>query len=126
MKIKVFQTNPNGKIEFTPAELEKLLNDTYEEGQRNCNCRSHITWTAPYLNQPMCYQDEKTIITSATNNDESACECANPQRKAYTATFNINSEDAKEMSKHIDEIIKNATARIDNDAFSKLAKELNF
>ena len=25
MKIKVFQTNPNGKIEFTPAELEKLL-----------------------------------------------------------------------------------------------------
>jgi hypothetical protein len=126
MKIKVFTPNHSGKIEFTPAELEKLLNEVYTDGQNNCNCGKTITWTNPYLNQPMCYQDEKTIATSATSNDESACECANPQRKAYTATFNINSEDAKEMSKHIDEIIKNATARIDNDAFSKLAKELNF
>jgi hypothetical protein len=30
------------------------------------------------------------------------------------------------MSKHINEIVKNVTAKIDNDAFSKLAKELNF
>ena len=112
MKIKVFQTNPNGKIEFTPAELEKLLNDTFAEGQKECNCNKSITWTNPYLNQPMHYQDE------------SACECANPQRKAYTATFNINPEDAKEMSKHIDNIIK--TVAEDNTVFSKLAKELNF
>ena len=126
MKIKVFTPNERGKIEFTPAELEKLLNDTYAEGQRNCNCGTNITWTNPYLNQPMCYQDEKTITTCASSNDESACECANPQRKAYTATININSEDAKEMSKHIDEIIKNAAAKMDNDAFSRLAKELNF
>ena len=126
MTVKVFTPNHSGKIEFTPAELEKLLNEVYEDGQNNCNCGKTITWTNPYLNQPMYYQDEITITTSATSNDESACECANPQRKAYTATININSEDAKEMSKHIDEIIKNATARIDNDAFSKLAKELNF
>ena len=126
MKIKVFQTNPNGKIEFTPAELEKLLNDTFAEGQKECNCNKTITWTNPYLTQPLYYQDEKTTTTCASSNDEGACECANPQRKAYTATININSEDAKEMSKHIDEIIKNAVARIDNDVFSKLAKELDF
>ena len=126
MKIKVFQTNSNGKIEFTPAELEKLLNDIYEEGQRNCNCRSHITWTNPYLSPTSYYQDVEGITTCATSNDENTCERAIPHSKTYTTTININSEDAKEMSKHIDEIIKNTTARIDNDAFSKLAKELNF
>lgn len=108
MKIKVFQTNYNGKIEFTPAELEKLLNDIYEEGQRNCNCGSHITWTNPYT-------------TPYITNE--------PNLTPYTVTTTLNSSDAKEISKHIDEVIKNATARtarIDNDAFSKLAKELNF
>ena len=105
MKIKVFQTNPNGKIEFTPAELEKLLNDTYEEGQRNCNCGSHITWTAPYTT-PLAANDSNSNF--------------------YTATATLGSNDAKEISKRIDEVIKNATAKIDNDAFSKLAKELNF
>lgn len=34
MSIKVFQTNANGKIEFTRCELEKLLNETYDEGYR--------------------------------------------------------------------------------------------
>lgn len=128
MKIKVFTPNANGKIEFTPAELEKLLNDTFAEGQKECNCNNTITWTNPYLNQSMCYQDEKTNTTCTTDNDEAtyACECANPARKAYAATFSINPEDAKEISRHIDEVIKNATAKINNDAFSKLAKELNF
>ena len=126
MKIKVFSVNQNGKVEFTPEELEKLLNDTYAEGQRNCNCGNHITWTNPYLNQPMCYQDEKTNITCANNSNEDACECANPARKAYTATFSINPEDAKEMSKRMDEILNKISNNTKVDAFSKLAKELNF
>lgn len=109
MKIKVFNYNQNGKIEFTPAELEKLLNDTYAEGQRNCNCNNHITWTNPCV----------TPYITATSNDS-----ASP--KTYTTTLNVNSESAEEVSKHINEIIKNVTAKIDNDAFSKLAKELNF
>ena len=103
MKIKVFTPNVNGKIEFTPAELEKLLNDTYEEGQRNCNCGSKITWTSPYI----------STTTSASTN-------------GAPATITLNNTDAKEMSKHINEIIQNAAAKIDSDAFSKLAKELNF
>ena len=109
MKIKVFSYNQNGKIEFTPAELEKLLNDTYAEGQRNCNCSSHITWTNPCVTP---------CITTTTNDSASP--------KTYTTTLNVNSESAEEVSKHINEIIKNVTAKIDNDAFSKLAKELNF
>ena len=102
-KIKVFIPNVNGKIEFTPAELEKLLNDIYEEGQRNCNCESKITWANPYI----------STTTSASTN-------------GAPATITLNNADAKEMSKHINEIIQNAAAKIDSDAFSKLAKELTF
>lgn len=108
MKVKVFTSNINGKIEFTPTELEKLLNDTYAEGQRNCNCGSRPTWAAPYL----------------TNSEATTSNTSTPNK--YTITTALNAENAKEMSKHIDEIIKNATAKMDNDAFSKLAKELNF
>ena len=113
MKIKVFTPNANGKIEFTPAELEKLLNDTHEEGQRNCNCGSNITWTSPYIT-PYINCDDYTTTKASTNGAPA------------TATITLNSADAKEMSKRIDEIIKNTTAKMDNDAFSKLAKELNF
>ena len=52
MSVKVFQTNSNGKIEFTRAELEKLLNDTYKEGHRdgeNKAISNYWTWTAPSL-----------------------------------------------------------------------------
>lgn len=104
--IKVFTVNGNGKIEFTKEELEKLLNDTYAEGQKNCNCGNTITWPGPY-------------ITPYIN-------CSDSNASTSGATITLNSSDAKEMSKHIDEIIKNATAKIDNDAFSKLTKELNF
>lgn len=110
MKIKVFSTNQNGKIEFTPEELEKLLNDTYAEGQRNCNCGSNITWTSPY-------------ITPYINCGESTTTNASTSGAPATATITLNSTDAKEMSKRIDEVIKNATA---NDVFSRLARELNF
>ena len=114
MKIKVFEINNKGKIEFTREELEKLLNDTYAEGQRNCNCGSNITWTNPYI----------TPCVSTTNNEATTSNVSAP--KVHTITTALNAADAKEMSKRVDEIIKNATARIDNDAFSKLAKELNF
>ena len=94
-------------------ELEKLLNEVYAEGQKNCNCRNNFTWTSPYITPYINCND--SITTNASTNGAST-----------TATITLNSADAKEMSKRIDEIVKNATAKIDNDAFSKLAKELNF
>lgn len=32
MRIKIFTPNNNGKIEFTKEELEKLLEEAYQEG----------------------------------------------------------------------------------------------
>ena len=111
--IKVFTVNGNGKIEFTKAELEKLLNDTYAEGQKNCKCGSNITWTNPYIT-PYINCSDSTTANASTNGAPA------------TATITLNNTDAREMSKRIDEIIKNATAKMDNDAFSKLARELTF
>lgn len=110
--IKVFTVNGNGRIEFTKAELEKLLNEVYEEGQNNRKC-DYPTLTSPCITPYITCGDYTT--TNASTNGAPA-----------TATIPFNSADAQEMSKRIDEIIKNAAAKIDNDAFSKLAKELNF
>ena len=52
MSVKVFQTNKAGKIEFTRSELEKLLNETYNEGYRdgeNHAKSSYWTWTSPSI-----------------------------------------------------------------------------
>ena len=117
MKIKVFCPNQYGKIEFTPAELEKLLNDTYAEGQRNCNCHNSITWTNPYIT-PLC--------DTNINNDKTI--------KAPEATLSITAKemteaDKKRVQEEVSKMIGSiATLRAPelNDAFSKLAKELNF
>ena len=110
MKIKVFRANQNGMIEFTPEELEKLLNDTYEEGQRNCNCDNATPWNNSYL----------TPYVTTTSNDTDASHASTPN--TYSNTTALNATDAKEMSKHIDEILKNAADN--NNVFNKLAKEL--
>ena len=52
MSVKVFQTNKVGKIEFTRCELEKLLNETYNEGYRdgeNHAKSSYWTRTSPSI-----------------------------------------------------------------------------
>ena len=52
MMVKVFQSNANGKIEFTRAELEKLLNEVYNAGHDagySEGKSNQWTWTSPYL-----------------------------------------------------------------------------
>lgn len=125
MKIKVFCPNQNGKIEFTPVELEKLLNDTYAEGQRNCNCHaSGITWTNPYV-APYC---STTASNAGTNDAGTNGAGANNPTSANTFKINISNTDAKELSKKVEDFVKqfSAISNGKNDVFSNLAKELNF
>ena len=52
MMVKVFQSNANGKIEFTRAELEKLLNEVYKKGYDTGVCdtkQNYWTWTSPSI-----------------------------------------------------------------------------
>lgn len=57
MMVKVFQTNKNGKIEFTKEELETLLNEVYWDGYR-----ANYTWNWTTLSYPTC-----TATNSKTN-----------------------------------------------------------
>lgn len=128
MKIKVFTPNEKGKIEFTPEELEKLLNDTYAEGQCNCNCVKGITWTNPYT-APYCGTVTTNLATE--NNKKESCECANPSHKAYPSITmkELSKEDMERVSKEITNLLNaNRSLRSHEvqDVFSNLAKELNF
>lgn len=106
MSVKVFQTNKAGKIEFTRCELEKLLNETYNEGYRdgeNHAKNSYWTWTSPSIsttNYPaITYRNstdptnslisDKTMINGATNATISATNCS------------INTDEVKKISGQI-------------------------
>lgn len=70
MSIKVFQTNKAGKIEFTRCELEKMLNEIYNEGYRdgeNHVKNSYWAWTPPVITTPY---DATNATNCAINTDE--------------------------------------------------------
>jgi hypothetical protein len=153
MKVKVFQSNHNGKIEFTRAELEKLLNEVYTDGY-NEGKSSHWTWTSPYYTgTDTTLLSDKTPINQATitgtnteiNKDllaqissttESKVEAPkitttnnSTKPNAYTVTMKCSEADINKAANALRELLNTpnalSTAKID-DAFDKLAKELNF
>lgn len=68
MKIKVFKTNSNGKIEFTQTELENLLNEIYKSGYaegEDEGRKNNFTWTSPYINTTPHYGISTSTTTSA-------------------------------------------------------------
>jgi hypothetical protein len=130
MKIKIFEVNQNGKIEFTKSELEQLLNKMYDDGYEdgmNVN-QSNITWTNPYTTP---YSNTATTNFATENNKEESCECANPSLKSYPSITmkELSKEDMERVNKKITDLLNtNRSLRPHevHDVFSNLAKELNF
>jgi hypothetical protein len=152
MKIKVFQPNSHGKIEFTRAELEKLLNETYTDGFRDGEAaqreKSSWTWTSPYV-----YNDNITLTngtgstsTNVSNTkpepiDKLTCTWSADTNKNKTSiatgatvkttpdgTITVSSIDKETALKHVNDILA-SIQQIQNqpsDVFTNLAKELNF
>ena len=148
MKVKVFQSNHNGKIEFTRAELEKLLNEVYADGY-NEGKSSHWTWTSPYLNSCDLNSCDSITLTNAidtkTATDKTAPNYNTDKISTLNATLeSTNTVDKKiknnpsytvkvngaDISKLVNDIFgERASNNIPEnviDAFDKLAKELNF
>ena len=147
MMVKVFEANNNGKIEFARKDLEKLLNEVYEAGYREGKENHSWTWTSPYLNSALRSNDSATItgintkinkdlltqISDATESKVEVPEIATTNNStkpnAYTVTMKYSEADINKAADALRELLNapNAlsTAKID-DAFSKLAKELNF
>lgn len=78
MMVKVFQSNANGKIEFTRAELEKLLNEVYKKGYDTGTCdtkQNYWTWTSPYISTTNLRTPEVTYATNtSTSIDNLRCD----------------------------------------------------
>ena len=78
--VKVFQSNANGKIEFTRAELEKLLNEVYKKGYDTGACdtkQNYWTWTSPYISTTNLRTPEVTYATNtSTSIDSLRCDNA--------------------------------------------------
>ena len=152
MKVKVFQSNSHGKIEFTRVELEKLLNEVYEGGFRDGEAaqreKSIWTWTSPFVYN----NDLGTTTTSGTNVpltinsnatqpiDELACAYDSASNKNNTpivksatvdvapVSITLNNMDREAARKHISDTVaalRRAQAA-PGDVFTNLAKELNF
>lgn len=117
MSVKVFQTNKAGKIEFTRCELEKLLNETYNEGYRdgeNHAKSSYWTWTSPSIVNTTpyygvtCLDTDKVIRTNDVDNitltgtigDTIAGNVTGKTNVATisTADCSINADEAKKVS----------------------------
>lgn len=143
MKVKVFQSNHNGKIEFTRAELEKLLNEVYTDGY-NEGKSSHWTWNSPYVNScdgialtnaidtktatdktVPAYNADKISTSNATLDSTHAVDNQIKNNPSYTVKVN-----GIDISKLVNDVFgaraSNSVPKDVVDAFDKLAKELNF
>lgn len=110
MIIKVFESNKDGKIEFSKADLEKLLNEIYKDGYNTGYAEGSskpFTWTSPYLSTT---NPTITATTTTTTNAIDDLKCALVDHKPGVA-FSCN--EAVTISKP-------------RDVFEGLAKELNF
>lgn len=135
MKVKVFESNQKGKVEFTRAELEKLLNEIYMDGYREGEAhRSNTwTWTEPYCN----YADYMTAITGDSNSSNtisiSGKDCADAALASKSTSIGTTSIDNAKAN-NADAILTAAPeititsnpSRNVEDFIAKLAKELNF
>ena len=149
MKVKVFQPNSHGKIEFTRAELEKLLNEVYDGGFRDGEAtqreKSTWTWTSPYRysdsitltndsnianaidnhTQPI---DNLTYTSDSATNKNGTSVAKNSTIDVTPISVSVNSTDRKAVEKHISQMLESISRAqaAPGDVFTNLAKELNF
>lgn len=86
MMVKVFQSNANGKIEFTRAELEKLLNEVYKKGYDTGaydTKQNYWTWTSPYISTTNLRTPEVTYATNTSTSIDNL-RCDNASKVAAT------------------------------------------
>ena len=155
MKVKVFYPNREGKIEFTCQELEKLLDEVYREGQKDCNCSKSWTWATPYSSGysfTPCYNgsltgNSITGTTVAIDTDNHATDTTatidnavvsnfkvdttgdTKEANPYSITLGINEADVNKAAETIKAMFNQKgaiTTQKIGDVFSGLAKELNF
>ena len=64
--VKVFTTNSDGKIEFTKDELEKVLNEVWQDG------RNSAWWTSPTVTP---YYTDKAMEITCDSERQNSIRC---------------------------------------------------
>lgn len=71
--VKVFTTNSDGKIEFTKDELEKVLNEVWQNGR---NSTSSYWWTSPTITPTVTpYCTDKTVQVTCDSESQNSIRC---------------------------------------------------
>lgn len=143
MSIKVFQTNAKGKIELTRCELEKLLNEIYDEGYHageNKTKGQYWTWTPNWGTLTNNSANNKitatntTNITNAIDDLKSATEISDINSGKAVITTRRNNETPSTYTvdlgeKALEEILRDhsklSALKEKIDPFISLAKELS-
>ena len=152
MQVKVFEVNQKGKIEFTRAELEKLLNEVYMDGYREGEANAYsktYTWTTPYCNYTDC-TSAATVTALDTGNASPSLSITSGADSALTETVttaanvvgsnSVGSNSVGSKTEHANgalaamptnttKVTATANAKPSycvEDFIAKLAKELNF
>ena len=129
MSVKVFQTNKAGKIEFTRCELEKLLNETYNEGYRdgeNHAKSSYWTWTSPSIVNTTpyygvtCLDADKAIRSNDVGNVTLTGTIGDTTTGAVTGKTNVATISTADCSINADEAKKISGQAPSNDKTFKV------
>ena len=129
MSVKVFQTNKAGKIEFTRCELEKLLNETYNEGYRdgeNHAKSSYWTWTSPSIVNTApyygasCSDTNKIILTNDVDNATLSRTVGDTITDIVTGKTNVATISTTDCSINADEAKKVSEQTPSNDKTFKV------
>lgn len=85
MQVKVFKFDKNGKVSFTQAELEKLLNEVYNGGYSDGKrAGNYWTWTSPYWISSTTYSN----ATNATLTGSDTATTVHNPNITWTTTNN--------------------------------------
>lgn len=66
MRIKIFVPNEHGRIELTKEDLEKLLNESYQQGW---NDRPGYYYSSPYYYSTTCTSNSTSATALESNSD---------------------------------------------------------
>lgn len=124
MIVKVFQTNEKGKIEFTRCELEKLLNEIYQngytDGENDMRKQSYV-WTSPYITTATLLDNSLSNITANSDTapiDNFTYEIKNPNNVIVDCTSANNEptelKEVKEKQKTSSSASKTFENKFDN------------
>lgn len=108
MQVKVFKFDKNGKVSFTQAELEKLLNEVYNGGYSDGKrAGNYWTWTSPYWTWSNATLTSNDTIT--TNPNITWTTTTNSTDNTITATMHTDESNDVKINDCVSYVVNAAT-----------------